>query len=364
MISPTVTELNTATLEPLVLAPLRDRPLVSILVANYNYANYISQTLESALAQSYDHFELIVCDDGSTDDSVRVIEEYVKKDGRIRLLRKQNGGHGSALNAAYAASRGSLICLLDSDDLFLPDKVQQTVDAALSHPESGFFVHRVIRMNAEGRRQGVWPLSAQLPAGWIGPETLRLGGVVAYLPPTSGLSLRREIAERLFPLPAQRPLGICPDQVIMRLAPLLSPITTLDQPLAEYRLHDTNSYGTPRITAAFLEREISICQNLWQCQWKFLEKTSPALAEQLTSVEGSPYLLYLNYLLARLRRDPLERTRHREYMANLRMQPHPRYVRFWQYSIHLPVFLFDYAINLMSRQSAVKQVLARLKGLV
>ncbi len=352
-------------LEPVALSPLSERPLVSILVANYNYAGYISQTIESALAQTYDYFELIICDDGSTDSSIAVIESYVRKDKRIRLLRKQNGGHGSALNAAYAASQGEVICLLDSDDLFLPEKVQRMVAAYHAHPESGFAVHRVIRMNSKGKHQGVWPLSDQLPAGWIGPETiLRQGGMVAYLPPTSGLSLRREIAEWLFPLPDKRPLGICPDQVIMRLAPLLSPIATVDEPLAEYRLHNANSYGTKRVTAAFFEREIAICRQLWQCQQSFLQKKSPELAAQLTPVEGSTYLLYLNYLAARLRRDPLMRKRHREYMLNLRQQPKARYVSFWQYSVHLPLFLFDYAINLMSRQSAIKQLLARLKGLV
>jgi glycosyltransferase involved in cell wall biosynthesis len=351
-------------LEPIPLSALPDRPLVSILVANYNYEKYIAQTIESALAQTYSHFELIVCDDGSTDNSIQVIEACARNDERIRLIRKSNGGHGSALNAAFDESRGEILCLLDSDDLFTPGKVQQVVDCCRENPDSGFLIHRVIRINDKGRRQGVWPMSDALPEGWWGAALLGEGGVLAYLPPTSGISLRRELAEALFPVPAEKPLGICPDQVIMRLAPFLSPIAAIAAPLAVYRLHRANSYGTPRVTAAFLEREISVCQSLWEAQRAFLLQRSASLASRLEPVDTSSYLFYLRYLHARLSHDPAVGRRHSEYMANLRKQPGARYVRFWAASLHLPLFLFDYAINLMSRQSAIKQVMALLKGVV
>jgi glycosyltransferase involved in cell wall biosynthesis len=78
-------------LRPMELPPLSENPLVSVLVANYNYARYIGDALESMIAQSYPHFELIVCDDGSSDDSCAVVERYVKRDRRIRLIRKENG---------------------------------------------------------------------------------------------------------------------------------------------------------------------------------------------------------------------------------------------------------------------------------
>ena len=83
-----------------------------------------------------------------------------------------------------------------------------------AHPDAGFGVHRVIRMSADLRRQGVWPMSDPLPSGWYGTRLLRDGGILPYTPPTSGLSLRRDVAERLFPLPLERPLVSCPDQLI------------------------------------------------------------------------------------------------------------------------------------------------------
>jgi glycosyltransferase involved in cell wall biosynthesis len=352
------------TLAPVRLASLGEIPLVSVLVANYNYEKYIGHTIESVLGQTYSNWELIICDDGSRDQSVAIIERYLHADRRIRLLRKENGGHGSALNAAYAASRGSILCLLDSDDVFLPHKIERVVDCCRREADAGFVVHRVIRVNQSGRRQGVWPMSDALPEGWYGVSLLDMGGVLANLPPTSGISLRREVADVLFPMPVAKPLVGCPDQVIMRLAPLVTPLAKLDGPLSEYRLHRTNSYGSPRITAEFLSREISVCRSLWQAQHEFLERRSASLAARLKPVESSFFLEYLGYLEARLSGHPSARARHAGMMESLRKQPAARFVKFWEWSIHLPVFAFDFAVNLMSRQSALKQVMARLKGLL
>lgn len=351
-------------LKPTSLPLLSAAPLVSVLMANYNYATYLPRAIDSVLAQTYGRWELIVCDDGSTDRSADVVESYLRRDDRIQLLRKVNGGHGSALNAAYAASRGDIVCLLDSDDLFLPDKISRIVECARREPNAGFLVHRVIRMNRQGRRQGVWPMSDALPAGWYGESLLNDGGVLANLPPTSGLSLRREIADALFPLPLAKPLVTCPDQVLMRLAPLVTRVAKVDDPLSEYRLHDANSYGSPRLTAAFASREILICRTLWQAQHEFLSGRSPELAVKLRGVEASFYIVYLRYLEARLSGSETARARHMEMMRQLRQQRDARFVTFWEWSIHLPRFVFDYAVNIISRQSALKQLLARLKGFV
>src|ERR1700761_147440 len=208
---------TTTGLHPIRLRPLAANPLVSILVSNYNYARYIGESIQSALDQTYSNFELIICDDGSTDDSISIIEEYQRKDPRIKLIRKTNGGQASGFNAAFAASRGEIIALLDSDDLFLPRKVERIVADFQAHPDCGLGLQRVIRMSANLRRQGVWPMSDSLPFGWYGTRLLSDGGVLPFTPPTSGLTLRRDVAERLFPLSLERPLVSCPDQLIVRL---------------------------------------------------------------------------------------------------------------------------------------------------
>src|SRR5713226_9489377 len=100
----------TQRLKPIALPPLGDNPLVSILTANYNYARFIGDAIESAQNQTYTNWEMIVCDDGSTDDSCELVERYMQRDPRVRLVRKQNGGQTSAANAAYRECHGQIVC--------------------------------------------------------------------------------------------------------------------------------------------------------------------------------------------------------------------------------------------------------------
>src|SRR5438132_1625714 len=111
-----LTGMCTGKLSPVFLPPLPQRPLVSVLVANYNYGAYVGQAIESVLGQTYGDFEVIVCDDGSTDNSCEVIGRYVRQDPRVKLVRKANGGMASSWNVAYRHSRGEVLCPLDSDD--------------------------------------------------------------------------------------------------------------------------------------------------------------------------------------------------------------------------------------------------------
>jgi glycosyltransferase involved in cell wall biosynthesis len=99
-------------------------PLVSIIINNYNYADFLAAAIESALGQSYTPVEVLVVDDGSTDSSRQIIARY---GSRILPVLKTNGGQASAFNFGIAASHGEIICFLDSDDLFHRDKVKEVV---------------------------------------------------------------------------------------------------------------------------------------------------------------------------------------------------------------------------------------------
>ncbi len=347
-------------LHPIELRALSAKPLVSILVSNYNYARYIGETIESALNQTYSNIELIICDDGSTDDSVRIIEEYQRKDPRLQLIRKANGGQASGFNAAFAASQGELLALLDSDDCFLPHKIERIVADFQAHPNAGFGLHRVIRMSADRRRQGVWPMSAPLPCGWYGSSLLQNGGIVPYVPPTSGLSFHRDVAERMFPLPLEPTLVSCPDQLITRLAPLLTSITREDEALSEYRLHGGNNYGPDRVSAASFKRELDYCEVLWRAQKRFLATIAPELEADLQPLNVNGYIAFASYIHARLARDPDQRQHYDRYLERLN-GPGAKHVWFWKISIYLPYPVFEFAVNLLIRQSWIKQFISRLK---
>ena len=96
-------------------------PLVSVIIPNYNYANYIVDSIESVINQSYRNVEIIVVDDGSTDNSVEVIEKYGKS---VTLIQKKNSGVSAARNYGMRVAKGDFICFLDSDDSWEPEKIK------------------------------------------------------------------------------------------------------------------------------------------------------------------------------------------------------------------------------------------------
>src|SRR5580700_7680296 len=140
-------------LKPIALEPLPERPLVSILISNYKYAAYLNDAIDSSLQQTYDRFEVIICDDGSTDASPRILQQYQLLDPRIRVLLQPNGGQSLALNAAFGESKGEIICLLDADDVFMPDKLQRLVSAFAAAPEAGLAVNRMLIVDGP---ESVW----------------------------------------------------------------------------------------------------------------------------------------------------------------------------------------------------------------
>lgn len=106
-----------------------EKDLVSIIMPCYNSSKYISQTIESVIAQSYTNWELLITDDCSTDNSRNIVEEFSKSDHRIRLLRlEKNSGAGPARNNSIKEAKGRYIAFLDSDDLWKPEKLTKQLE--------------------------------------------------------------------------------------------------------------------------------------------------------------------------------------------------------------------------------------------
>ncbi|MCL4557752.1 MAG: glycosyltransferase family 2 protein [Deltaproteobacteria bacterium] len=105
------------------------QPKVSIIIPTYNRARYLDKTIKSALAQTFEDFELIIVDDGSTDDSRQVIDPYLS-DPRVRYIYQENRERCAARNNGLRNSRGRYIALLDSDDLWLPDHLESCLKRA------------------------------------------------------------------------------------------------------------------------------------------------------------------------------------------------------------------------------------------
>lgn len=244
---------------PLSFAPLPDEPLVSVLIASYNYARFLPEALDSLLAQTYVPAEIIICDDGSTDDSCAIAARYAQKNAAIRLIQQANGGVASALNAAYARSSGEVICLLDADDVFGADKLAAVVAGFRQHPRSGLLIHALEVVDATGGSLHRVPGTA--PAqGWIAEALRRRGGRWRNLP-ASALSFRRALAEHLFPIP-EADFRSEADGFLFTLAPLLAEVAYLSRSLGCYRLHGANLTGTAHIDAATARQHLDALQRI------------------------------------------------------------------------------------------------------
>lgn len=101
--------------------------LVSIVMPCYNGEQFIEETIDSVLQQSYSKWELLVIDDGSKDNSCALVQKYVEKDERIHLIRQENSGSAVARNNGIRQSRGQYLALLDSDDIWLPEFLDSQV---------------------------------------------------------------------------------------------------------------------------------------------------------------------------------------------------------------------------------------------
>ena len=103
-----------------------DKALVSVVIPVYNCEQYIAECIDSVLGQTYENFEIIIIDDGSSDDSVKIVSEY--DNDRIKLFRQNNSGSAVARNCGVEQASGIWIAFLDADDTWLPDKLQKQLE--------------------------------------------------------------------------------------------------------------------------------------------------------------------------------------------------------------------------------------------
>lgn len=198
------------------------RPLVSTIVPVRSGARFLSDAIESVLAQDYAPNELIVVDDGSTDDSVRIASGYPD----VRLLRTPSGGVSVARNAGVEAAAGELLAFLDQDDLWTPSKLSAQVPALLADDSFGYAL-------------GYQRLFLQ--TGVPEPRWMRVSAIdlehVGYFP--GALLVRREVFDRVGPFREDAPPGEGADW-FLRANELGVQRTIVPDVVLEKRIHDAN----------------------------------------------------------------------------------------------------------------------------
>ena len=124
-------------------------PLVSIVITCYNYAQYLSGCIESVLAQTYKNYEVVVVDDGSTDNTFEIAQPYCRKFA-VRYVRQENEGQASAKNRGIKESKGEFIAFLDADDQWEPDKLSKQIPL-FAIQEVGVVYSRFVYIDNEGK---------------------------------------------------------------------------------------------------------------------------------------------------------------------------------------------------------------------
>jgi len=215
---------------------MKDSPLVSIVITNYNYGEFLADAICSSLTQSYENVEVIVIDDGSTDNSINVLNQFVDD---ITVIRQRNGGLVSALNTGFLHSRGEIICFLDSDDVFAPTKVDTVVKQLQSSSDHDWCFHPLEYFTCLEVEIFTSLESVPTRRDTIDCRSkLRKGKCESIPTATSGLSMKRDLLNKIFPMPDLLPS----DNYLKIAAYALSPGFFLDRSLAFQRLHSENAY--------------------------------------------------------------------------------------------------------------------------
>lgn len=198
----------------------------------YQGQEHLAGAIESVLAQTFERFELLVIDDGSTDGSSAIARTYAARDPRVRYQRQENAGQGAARNAGVEAARGQAIAFLDQDDLWLPDKLARQMPLL----DDTTVVYSDAYILRDGGRSEEERFSHHL-AGWSVPATLEsliVGNTIPVL--TALLSRRLVLAHGGLPSdPALK--GVDDYALWLRLAAAGVTFSYVPEPLAVYRVH-------------------------------------------------------------------------------------------------------------------------------
>lgn len=223
-----------------ITRPSAGSPLVSVIIATYNRADFLKKALTSVLGQSYSNLEIIVVDDGSNDHTDTVVAGF--DSSRIIYLRQENRGCSAARNRGLATSRGEYVAFLDSDDRFHPEKLAKQLAALEAHPECGMCYTSAIVEDGQGQeiirpgdQAGSDPYYRAVESGWLYDR------IAFYLPVTVLLPtvmVRSSILRKVGGF--DETLYRFEDTDLWRRISRITPLLALDAPMTIVVTHDGN----------------------------------------------------------------------------------------------------------------------------
>jgi glycosyltransferase involved in cell wall biosynthesis len=213
--------------------------MISILLLNYNYGAFLPEALESIRAQTFQDYELIVGDDGSTDESLRILERY--PDLVDHVVTGGNVGLGRNIVRSLRMCTREFLAITSADDRWLPNHLEVGIRALREHPEAALSYSALRSIDSDGAVVPVTPTrrAAEYPSGKIEPELLLPGQFI----PTQATLFRRRVVEELG--------GFDPELMLLELDLILRivaqhPVVFTGETTAEYRVHPESMSRVPR----------------------------------------------------------------------------------------------------------------------
>lgn len=235
-------------MKQVAIPPLPETPLVSVILSSYNYGRYLPAALDSVFAQTWPRLELIAVDDGSSDDS-RALLERARQTAPVpmRVILQEHKGQGAAWNAGFARAEGEVVCFLDSDDAWLPEKVAEMVAFMRAVPGGGVYQHQL----DDGRGNACLGIlrSGDLLAQWRAcgrVNTALRHDLTVFHVPSSGLAFHRAVLEEIFPVPEA--VVASPDSYVAWLGAALGPLCSWPKTLGTWRSHAENAGKSSRFS--------------------------------------------------------------------------------------------------------------------
>jgi glycosyltransferase involved in cell wall biosynthesis len=241
---------------------------VTVVICNYNYERYLAAAIDSALAQDYPATDVVVIDDGSTDGSRAVIEQYGT---RISSIFKENGGQVSAYNHAIEVLETEYAIFLDSDDILYPSAVSEVMSRFANGPWAKV-QFRLDVMDDDGTQTGISVPHSEPPYDC---GKLLLGGWLYPSPPASGNAYRVSSLRQIFPVPEAGINRYGADFYAIYGVALTGPVATVSKSLGSYRVHNADCE-----TVSFANSEqITKAPKAFTMRWAILRNIARARLE-------------------------------------------------------------------------------------
>jgi len=251
--------------------------MISVITPAYNAAKYIGQAIESVQTQGIDEFEMLIIDDGSTDETREIILRYANDDPRIILLQNEHSGVSEARNRGLEEAKFDWVALLDADDVFLTGKLLKQLESAKKFPEVLAWGTYAFNVGESGQ---IYDVTKTSPTDLKGYQTMLSRGDV-FMPKNSSVLFRKSVFDRISNFESK--YDSSEDIEFWSRVAAIGPIVVIPEPLILYRLHP-KSLSVHKTDFQFMCVKFLCARNL-----KWLSGEDLSLEEFLSGYRNRPW---------------------------------------------------------------------------